>query len=211
MQLLDQRSLTVGQLGAAWAIAVDAVVGVTPDLAIGVSHSAAALGEPRDGGGWCIDSTAHDCDGLYAGGVLDARWRMPGAAAITGVVRLGVAAGWSPMARLGVVARGTQRHLWWRIAPEVGVALDRADDDRDALGVPAWLGVDLGGGSAWLTTGVRGELAGFADAAVVPLGVGAEGRYRGVAIGASVGYPQLLGRHASTRVRTMAWWVGWGW
>ncbi|MBL8624015.1 MAG: hypothetical protein JNK64_22090 [Myxococcales bacterium] len=211
VQLIDERSLTVGQVGAAWALGLDAVVGVTPDLAIGVSHSAAALGEPRDGGGVCIDSTAHDCAGLYAGGFVDARWRVPGAAALTGVVRLGVGAAWSPLLRLGVVARGAERHLWWRIAPEVAVALDRADGDRDALGVPAWLGVDLGAGSAWLATGVRGELTGFADALVVPLAAGVEGRYRGAAIGLSAGYPQLLGRHASTRVRALAWWIGWGW
>lgn len=210
-RLVDERSLTVGQVGAGWALGVDAVVGVTPDLALGVSHSAGALGEPRDGGGVCIDSTAHDCDRLYAGGFVDARWRVPGAAALTGVVRLGVAAAWSPQVRLGVVARGAERHLWWRLAPEVAVALDRADRDRDALGVPAWLGVDLGAGSAWLATGVRGELAGFTDAVVVPLAAGVEGRYRGAAIGLSAGYPQLLGRHASTRVRALAWWIGWGW
>ena len=210
-RLIDERSLTVGQVGAAWALGVDAVVGVTSDLAIGVSHSAAALGEPRDGGGVCIDSTAHDCDGLYAGGFVDARWRVPGAAALTGVVRLGVAAAWSPQLRLGVVARGAARHLWWRIAPEVAVALDRADGDRDALSAPTWLGVDLGAGSAWLAAGLRGELAGFADAVVVPMAAGVEGRYRGAAIGLAAGYPQLLGRHASTRVRTLAWWIGWGW
>lgn len=210
-RLVDERSLTVGQVGAGWAVGVDAVVGVTPDLAIGVSHGAGALGAPRDGGGVCIDSTAHDCDGLYAGGFVDARWRVPGAATLTGVVRLGMVAAWSPQVRLGVVARGAARHLWWRLAPEVAVALDRADGDRDALGVPAWLGVDLGAGSAWLATGVRGELAGFADAVVVPLAAGVEGRYRGAALGLSAGYPQLLGRHASTRVRTLAWWIGWGW
>ena len=102
-------------------------------------------------------------------------------------------------------------HLWWRIAPEVAVALDRADGDRDALSAPTWLGVDLGAGSAWLATGLRGELAGFADAVVVPMAAGVEGRYRGAAIGLAAGYPQLLGRHASTRVRTLAWWIGWGW
>jgi hypothetical protein len=94
-------------------------------------------------------------------------------------------------------------------APGGGRARSRRGPARRAA--PTWLGVDLGAGSAWLATGLRGELAGFADAVVVPMAAGVEGRYRGAAIGLAAGYPQLLGRHASTRVRTLAWWIGWGW
>jgi hypothetical protein len=204
VRLVDERSLTAGQIGAAWTLGVDAVIGVTPDLAIGVSHGAAALGEARSGEGVCIDSTAHDCPSLYAGGFVDARWRVPGAAALTGVTRVGLGAMsplW-PVIRLGVIGRGTGRRLWWRLAPEVAVALgNRADGNRDVLTVPVWLGAEFGRGSAWISSGVRGELDGFVDALAVPLGIGVEAHHRGAALGVAVGYPQLLGRHGSTRVR----------
>lgn len=212
--VVDQRSLTAGQVGAAWSLAIDATIGVTPSLALGVSHSGAALGLPRDGGGLCIDSAAHDCASLYAGGFVDARWRAPGARSVTVLVRLGVAGRdpWKPAVRLGAIARGRRDAMWWAVQPEVAVALaSRGNGNRDALHVPAWFGVAAGPVQAWAESGVHGDVDGFGDGYAVPLGVGVAGARRGVTLAVTAGFPQLFGQRGSTRIRAGTWWARYRW
>lgn len=210
--LVDERSLKPDVGGEPLTLALDAVVGLTPDLALGVSQSAPALGRMGGGGGWCRDSEAHDCAGAYAGGYLDARWRMPGAAAVTGLTRLGVdgTSPWRPVLRLGAIARGRDHHLWWATQPEVAVALGgRGNGNRDALAVPAWIGVDLAPVTAWAETGFDGDLDEFADDVKIRLGVGAAVRWRAVTAALAFGFPQLLGPDATARIRVLTLSLGW--
>jgi len=210
--LTDERSLKPDVVGEPLTLALDAVIGLTPDLALGFSQSASALGRMGGGGGWCRDSEAHDCAGAYAGGYLDARWRVPGAATVTGLTRLGVdgTSPWRPVLRLGVIARGRDRLLWWAVQPEVAVALGgRGNGNRDALQVPAWVGVDLAPVTVWAESGLAGDLDEFADDVKIRLGVGAAARWRSVTGALAVGFPQLLGPDATARIRVLTLALTW--
>ncbi|MBK9033212.1 MAG: hypothetical protein IPL61_18395 [Myxococcales bacterium] len=210
--LVDQRSLMRGVVGEPVTLALDGVVGLTPDLAIGVSHSAAAQGLMRGGGGLCRDSAAHVCDALYAGGYVDVRWRVPGTAAVTGLTRLGLdgVSPWKPVARLGVIARGQRGRAWWAAQPEVAVGLaNRGNGNRDALLVPAWAGLTLRSVEVWLETGLRGEIDGFSEAFEIRLGLGGAYRWRALTVGATVGFPQLLGPQNTANIRVGSLWLSW--
>ncbi|MEZ4399910.1 MAG: hypothetical protein R3B06_07815 [Kofleriaceae bacterium] len=208
--VVDERSLASGTVGAAWSLALDAVVGVVPGLSVGVSHSAAALGRMRGGLGLCRDSAAHDCPRVYDGGFLDVRWQVPGVARVTGLTRLGLEglAPTKPVLRLGVIVRGGGGRLWWAVQPEVGVGLaNRGDGNRDTLFVPGWVGLDRGRTSAWIETGLRSPIDGFVDKYEVRAGLGVAVRWRQWQVGVSAGFPQLLGPQNSGRIRQGALWL----
>ena len=208
--LVDQRSLSRRTVGAPWSYALDAAVGVTGRLTVGVSHSAPALGRVRGGGGLCRVSSAHECPSLYAGGYLDVRWRVPGAAAVALIGRVGLD-GVTPVKP--VVRGGVRVHIgrgrWWSIAqPEVATAWGhREAGNRDALFAPVWSGVDLGPVAAWLETGLRGQLVGFTDKVEVRAGLGVAARWRAWTVGASAGLPAALGPQNTGAIRHASIWI----
>ncbi len=210
LALVDQRSLSIRTVGAPWSIAVDGAIGVTARLTVGVSHSAAALGRVRGGGGLCRESSAHGCPSLYAGGYVDARWRVPGAASLVVLGRLGVdgVTPIKPVVRGGVVGRA-RRGRWWVVAqPEIAVSLGNRDDgNRDALSAPVWGGVELGPIATWFETGLRGQLVGFGDKVEIRAGLGVAAHWRRWTVGVSAGFPQLLGPQNSARLRVGSAWL----
>ena len=209
--LTYELSLSTRLAGEPWALGLDGALALGPRLTVGVSQSAAALGTVDRGGGWCLDSGAHACPQRYRGGLVDLRWRViDGDASLTALARAGVAglAPVLPLARLGLRGQA-RRGRWWGVAQgELAMSLGRrALGNRDTLEAPVWLGLDAGPVSAWLRTGVRGELAGLGDKLEVPVGLGvmvARGHLRA---GVDAGWPQLLGPQNSFKQRQAALWL----
>lgn len=209
---VDQRSLSPASPGAPWSLAIDAVVGVTRRLSLGLSHSALALGRARGGGGWCRTSDAHGCAASYAGGYLDARWAAPGLTALDLLARLGVdgVAPWKPVARLGATVRRRAGRWWWGAQAEVAIALgNRARGNGDAVLAPLWGGRDLGRFAVWMQTGLRGPVDDFDEAFEIPVLLGASIRVGAVVVGARAGFAQLLGPQNSANLRAGELWLAW--
>lgn len=209
-----QQSAASGTFLSPWSLAVDAAYAVTPELTLGLSHSAAALGRVRGGGGLCLESDAHLCDALYAGGYLDARLALPGTAWVTLLARLGVDVVDSdpakPVIRVGAALRGARGATWLVTQPEIAIALaERGNGNEDGLLVPLWAGVDLADVSAWIETGLDGDIEAFADEVKIRLGVGAAYHRGPWTFGASLGFPQLFGPQNSGRLRQSSLWLTW--
>ncbi len=209
---VDQRSLSPAAAGQPWSLAIDAVVGVTSRLSLGVSHSALALGRARGGGGWCRTSDAHVCATSYNGGYLDARWAAPGLPRIDLLARLGVdgVAPWKPVARLGAAVSRRAGRWWWGGQAEVAIALgNRALGNGDAVIAPLWGGRDLGRCAVWMQSGLRGPVDDFDEAFELPVLVGGSLRVGPVVVGARAGFAQLLGPQNSGNLRAGELWLAW--
>ena len=213
--LVYELSLSTRVVGAPWGLALDGAIGVGPRLTIGVSESAAALGTIDRSGGRCLTSVAHDCPRSYRGGLLDVRWRLrDGPWAAAALARLGVSgvAPLRPLVRLGLRGAG-QRGRWWGVAePEIAISLgERAAGNRDTIELPIWLGVDgdVGPGliSAWLRTGVRGEIDELDEKYELALGAGAAIGRDWWRAGLDLGWPQLLGPQNSFKQRQASVWL----
>ncbi len=206
-----ELSLSTRVTGAPWGLALDGAIALSPRLTLGLDHSAAALGTVDRSGGLCLASAAHTCPDRYRGGLLDVRLRLgEGRATVTALARLGLV-GLGPLrprARLGLrVAR--DRGRWWAVVqPELAMSLGHRElGNRDTLEAPVWLGLDAGPVSAWLRTGVRGDLALFGEKWEVAVGAGlavARGRWRA---GLDLGWPQLLGPQNSFKQRQAGLWL----
>lgn len=209
-----QSSLAAGTLGAPWSLAVDAAWGITPELTLGISHSAQAQGRVRGGGGLCLESDAHLCDGLYAGGYLDARLALPGSPGVTLLARLGVDVVGpdpaKPVMRVGAGLRRRRGQTWLVAQPELAIALaERGNGNEDGVLLPVWAGVDLSPVRLWLETGLDSDIEAFADEVRIRFGVGAAREVGPVTLGLTLGFPQLFGPQNSGRLRQSALWLAW--
>ncbi|MBL8625918.1 MAG: hypothetical protein JNK64_31680 [Myxococcales bacterium] len=209
---VEQRSLAPASPGAPWSLAIDAVVGVTSRLSLGLSHSALALGRARGGGGWCRQSDAHVCAASYAGGYLDARWAAPGLPGIDLLARLGVdgVAPWKPVVRLGAAVGRRAGRWWWGGQAEVAIALgNRARGNGDAVVAPLWGGRELGRVAVWMQSGLRGPIDDFDEAFEIPVLIGASTHVGAAVVGARAGFAQLLGPQNSANLRAGEVWLAW--
>lgn len=215
-ELLVARYLAFDdQLGDPWADGIDLAVALGPDLTVGVSHSSRALGTVDRGGGWCHEARFHWCPSAYAGGSIDARWRVhDGArvdlAALTRVGLVGIDP-LQPVVRLGASARAAAgpRGRWWLVAePEVQIGLDHRElGNRDVLIAPLWLGVGRTRAAGWLQTGLRGQLVGLGDKVEIPFVLGGAVRLGPVRLGAELGWPKLAGPQNNGGELHLALWL----
>lgn len=209
-----QWSMAAGTLGAPWSLAIDAAWAATPELTLGVSHSAQAQGRVRGGGGLCLESDAHLCDALYAGGYLDARLALPGSPGVTLLARLGADLVGpdpaKPVMRVGAGLRRRWGQAWLVAQPELAIALaERGNGNEDGVLVPVWAGVDLSPVRVWLETGLDSDIEAFADEVRLRFGVGAARDLGPVTLGLSLGFPQLFGPQNSGRLRQAALSLTW--
>jgi hypothetical protein len=185
------------------SIAPDAYWGVTDELTLGVITSARALPRIQVGDGLCFHE---GCTRLYDNVGVDARYAVKrGALEVAARTRL-VARSFSPFKpslRPGALVRWSRAWFAVEADPQLWIGLDhRGAGNGDQLSVPVTLRFDLAcRGEAWLFTGVRGELSGFADEYAIPVGVGGAVRVRGWDVGGEVGFPELAGpqNQASSR------------
>ncbi len=210
--LLTTYRINPDELGDPWATGVDLAIAARPGLTLGLSHSARAQGTVDRGGGWCHDDRSHRCSRAYAGGLLDARWRLRDTEglAVAALGRLG-AIGLGPMrpvVRLGLSARAGRGRWWAVVEPEVQVSLGHRElGSRDTLIAPVWLGVGQRRAAAWLQTGLRGQLVGFGEKLEIPLVLGAAVQVSRLRAGVEVGWPKLAGPVNTGNVRHAALWL----
>jgi hypothetical protein len=196
------------------SLAPDVWWGATDRLTVGVVTSARALSRVEPGDGLCLTGSAHGCDRLYDNLGVDGRWSVRrGALAVAARLRL-VARSFAPLRpslRPGALLRWRRGAVAVEADPYVQLGLANRDQgNRDQLAVPLWLRFQLGCRAAgWVQTGVRGELAGFAEKYAIPLALGAAVRLGPVDVGAEVGAPALLGPQNQLRDRSAYVFVRW--
>lgn len=193
-----------------FSVAPDIHCGVAPRFMLGITHSARSLSQVDSGSGLCLRGEEAGCPRLYDGAALDALASLAeGDEAIAARLRL-VAASFSPAKpslRLGALVRLRRGPAALLFDPHLALGLANRDrGNRDQLSFP--MRAQLQPGARVMVSalsGVRGELATFADAFAIPFGVGVEvSPLPKWDVGFEATFPRLLGPQNTFRQRHLA-------
>ncbi|MBA3461298.1 MAG: hypothetical protein H0T46_15150 [Deltaproteobacteria bacterium] len=193
------------------SFAPDAWIGVTDRLTVGLIHSNQSVDRIAPGASFCVRELAGECDALYRGGGLDARWALaPGSAARVRLLMRDLDPV-KPALTVGAFLRWQHGHAELLTDPYLRIGLANRDlGNRDALVVPVWIGMRTGGGRIAVHTGIDGDLAVWRDGWHVPLGIVIEAfPANALTVGTELGFTSLIGPQNNTKQAAAVLYIEW--
>lgn len=179
-RLVVEASLTRHRTLQPLSVAPDLIAGVRDRLAVALHHSRMFDGRLGAGNGVCLMGTREtlgsapaDCGAGYSGiGASVLYGVAPWVTARTGMTFLDV----SPLkaaVTLGAIVRGERARWWFVFSPTMYSGVTHRDDgNRDRVGAPLYVGMNLGSGEVHVRTGFDATIETAADTYSIPLGAG---------------------------------------
>lgn len=211
-RLAIEANLERRKLARPLSYAPDLWVGVTERLTVGLIHSSRSVDRIAAGASFCVRELAGRCEHVYRGGGVDVRWAWRPQIAWRARLLLRDVDPAKPAVAVGALVRTTRGRWSITTDPYLRVGLgNREAGNRDALVVPVWLGVRLGGSvELAVHTGIDGDLAVWRDGWHIPLGLGVEVTpSRAIAFGIEAGFTSLLGPQNTGDQRSVTVFASW--
>jgi hypothetical protein len=187
--------------------------GVSNELTAGFAHNTSAdilqAASVKGGRGLCLSGASNGCDHFYNGFDLDALYSLLRSSAVDLAAHGGVDFILQPFLlslRLGVKVKAAAGPLVVVFDPSLNVGLDRRDQNKEYLQVPARIGlVILSRLNIGVSAALDGQLSGFGDNYTVPLGAGAIFAINdAVDVRAQFAFDKLAGKGGSADFRTLS-------
>jgi hypothetical protein len=193
------------------SFAPDAWVGVTDRLTVGLIHSSQSVDRIAPGASFCVRELPGECDAIYRGGGLDARWAWTPRSAVRARLLMRDLDPVKPAVTAGALLRWQRGRAELVTDPYLRIGLANRDrGNRDALVLPVWLGARTRGGRIAVHTGIDGDLAVWRDGWHVPLGLVIEAfPARALTIGTELGFTSLIGPQNNSRPAAAVLYVEW--
>ena len=206
-------NLSKDQVGKPVSFAPSVWIGLSDKVTMGVTHGGGTTQwtpRPATGAGICISSEEDGCARVYDNVGFDALVGVS-AGKLTAAVHPGLdALSLDPVIlnlRLGILARyELGEKLALVVDPRIGVGLNKRDaGNKEYLDVPAWLWLTLSPKlGVYGSIGLRGQLDGFGDSYVIPVGVGATFAVsEKISIGGDFYFSNLIGKGHTADAREL--------
>lgn len=214
-QLTAEINLERRRVGRPLSLAPDLWYGVTARWTVGVIHSNHSVDRIDPVATLCVRQLANQCDRVYLGSGVEARWRWrDGALSVAPRGRLLVrdVDPVKPAVTVGALVRWTRGRFALTSDPTLRIGLANRDlGNRDALVVPIWVGAQPT--CRWLIalhTGIDGELATWRDGWHVPFALVVRARGTDhLDLGIEAGFPSLFGPQNNYKQRSASVFVSW--
>jgi hypothetical protein len=186
------------------SIAPDLYFGVTDDLTLGVTHSAASLSLIGAGNGLCLSGRSRGCPDFYNNINLEARYQLPEFGRMDIVLQGGfLVQDFNPFAsmlRLGGFLRWTTGTLSVQSNPWIGIALTERDLYSTLVNIPVHAAFQFSPRlAAILGTGINGTVEDASDFWLIPLSFGVLYAVTNTLdVGATFGFPGVAGSAIAT-------------
>ncbi len=192
--------------------APDLWIGVTERLTVGLIHSSRSVDRIAAGASFCVRELAGRCEHVYRGGGVDLRWAWRPQIAWRARLLLRDMDPVKPAVTLGALVRTARGRLSITSDPYLRIGLgNRQAGNRDALVIPVWVGIRIGGSvEVLIHTGIDGDLVVWRDGWHIPLGLGVEVTpSRAISLGIEAGFPSLLGPQNTGDQRAATLFASW--
>jgi hypothetical protein len=193
------------------SFAPDAWIGVTDRLTVGLIHSNQSVDRIAPGASVCVRELPGECDAIYRGGGLDARWALNPDSAVRARLLMRDLDPVKPALTAGATLRWQRGRAELVTDPYLRIGLaNRNRGNRDALVVPVWIGARTRNGRIAVHTGIDGDVAVWRDGWHVPLGIVIEAYpASALAVGTELGFTSLLGPQNNVKQSAAIVYVEW--